>query len=298
MKIVVGGASGFLGTALVAGLRDRGHDVVRLVRSAESAPDAFAWDPAAGTVDQTLIDSADVVVNLSGTPISQWPPTKRWQEQVLASRLSATSTLAAAIASSAQPAALLSASGMSAYGADRGDEILDESSSPGTGFLADVVHGWEAATRAAADAGSRVCLLRTTLVLHRSGGLLKAQLPAFRLGLGARLGDGSQHMSVISRPDWVKAVTMLAERDDLSGPVNLGIPDDVTNRAFSDALAAAVGRRSRLAVPSLALRAAAGPVSHDLLGSLRVRPQALLAAGFSFDHPDLAAVIDAALHAN
>jgi uncharacterized protein (TIGR01777 family) len=295
LKVVVGGASGFLGRPLVDHLRSHGHDVVRLVRKPEPETDGFAWDPQSGAVDQALIDSADVVVNLSGEPISHWPPTKKWQEAVLSSRLGATTTLAAAIARSPEPAVFLSGSGMSAYGADRGDEILTEASAPGTGFLADVVHAWEAAAESASDAGSRVCLLRTTLALHRSGGLLKPQLPAFKLGLGAKLGAGRQYMALISRQDWVRAVTFLAEHD-VSGPFNLGMPGDATNTEFSDAVAAAFGRKRRLAAPQLALKLGAGPVADDLLGSLRVKPQALLDAGFTFDHPDLASVVDAALH--
>ncbi|HKY57822.1 MAG TPA: TIGR01777 family oxidoreductase [Aeromicrobium sp.] len=295
MKVVVGGASGFLGGPLVDRLRSQGHEVVRLVRTPENRPDTFAWDPQSGAVDQALIDSADVVVNLSGEPISHWPPTKKWQENVLSSRLGATSTLANAIARSPEPAAFLSGSGMSAYGADRGDEILTETSAPGTGFLAEVVHAWEAATQAASDAGSRVCLLRTTLAVHRSGGLLKVQLPAFKLGLGAKLGTGRQHMSLISRQDWVSAVAFLAEHD-VSGPVNLGMPGDATNAEFSDALAAEFGHRRRLAVPKFAVQLGAAPVAADLLGSLRVKPKALLDAGFTFEHPDLASVVDAALH--
>lgn len=296
MKIVVGGASGFLGTTLVHHLRHGGHDITRLVRHPETSPDAFPWNPSAGVVDQAVIDAADVVVNLSGEPISHWPPTKRWQEEVLSSRLGATTTLATAIARAPRPPALLSSSGMSAYGADRGDEVLTEESSAGSGFLADVVHAWESATQTAADAGARVCLLRTTLAVHRSGGLLKPQLPAFRLGLGARLGSGKQHMSLISRTDWVRAVGFLAEQDDLSGPFNLGIPGDATNAEFTDAVAAACGRKARLAAPAAALKWGAGPVADDLLGSLRVKPQALVDAGFTFDHPDLASVVDDALN--
>jgi uncharacterized protein (TIGR01777 family) len=296
MKVVVGGASGFLGTALVQHLRQRGHEVIRLVRRPEASADAFPWNPSDGVVDQAVIDTADVVVNLSGEPISHWPPTKRWQEEVLSSRLAATTTLATAIAHAPRPPAFLSSSGMSAYGADRGDEVLTETSSLGDGFLADVVHAWESATNAAADAGARVCLLRTTLAVHRSGGLLKPQLPAFRLGLGARLGTGRQHMSLISRNDWGRAVGFLAERDDLSGPFNLGIPGDATNAEFTDAVAAGLGRKARLAAPAAALKLGAGPVAEDLLGSLRVKPQALLDAGFTFDHPDLADVVNSALN--
>lgn len=296
MKVVVGGASGFLGTPLVQHLRDGGHEVTRLVRKPEATPDAIPWNPSEGAVDQAVIDAADVVVNLSGEPISHWPPTRRWQEEVLSSRLAATTTLATAIARAPKPPALLSSSGMSAYGADRGEEVLTETSALGTGFLADVVHAWEAATQAAIDAGARVCILRTTLAVHRSGGLLKPQLPAFRLGLGARLGTGRQHMSLISRADWVRAVGFLAARDDLSGPFNLGIPGDATNAEFTDAVAAAVGRKARFAAPAAALRLGAAPVADDLLGSLRVKPQALLDAGFAFEHPDLSSVVDSALN--
>ena len=296
MRVVVGGASGFLGSALVDQLRTEDHEVIRLVRKPETEPDSSLWNPAEGVVDQALIDTADVVVNLSGAPIAHWPATKRWQETVLSSRLGATTTLAGAIARSPEPAAFLSASGMSAYGADRGDEILTEASTPGTGFLSEIVHAWEAATQAAVDAGSRVCLLRTSLALHRSGGLLKTQLPAFRLGLGAQLGDGRQYMAMLSRTDWVRAVALLAERPDLSGPFNLSMPGDATNKEFSDGLAAALNRPRWYAAPAFLLRKAAGPVADDLLGSLRMKPKALLDAGFTFDHPDLASVIDAALH--
>jgi uncharacterized protein (TIGR01777 family) len=296
VKVVVGGASGFLGSALVQHLRDAGHEVTRLVRSPEPAPDAFPWSPDQGAVDQAVINTADVVVNLSGEPISHWPPTRRWQEEVLASRLAATTTLATAIAHAPKPPALLSASGMSAYGADRGDEILTEKSTPGSGFLADVVHAWESAAQAATDAGGRVCFLRTTLAVHRSGGLLKPQLPAFRLGLGAKLGSGDQHMSLITRSDWARAVAFLATRDDLSGPFNLGIPGDATNAEFTDAVASAVGRKARLAAPAAVIKLGARPVADDLLGSLRVKPQALLDAGFTFNHPDLVSVVDDAVN--
>ena len=295
MHVVVGGASGFLGTALVSHLRESGKRVTRLVRKPEDRSDASVWDPAAGLIEQRVIDSADVVVNLSGESITHWPPTKRWQEKVLASRVSATSTLARAIAHAPKPPSLLSASGMSYYGADRGDEILTETSDAGDGLLSEVVHAWEAAAETAAEAGAHVCLLRTTAALDRTGGLLKAMLPAFRIGLGARIGDGQQFMSVISRDDWVRAVTFLAERDDLSGPFNLAMPDDTTNDQFTEALAAAVGRRRLLVAPRPILRVASGPLADDFLGSLRVRPKALVDAGFSFNHPDLASLLDAAL---
>lgn len=293
MRVVIGGASGFLGAPLVAHLRERGHDVTTLVRRTASRDESW-WKPSEGLVDQQLIADADVVVNLSGSPIAQWPRTPARKREILASRLGATSTLARAIAAAAAPPAFLSGSGMSWYGVDRGDEPLTEQSSAGTGFLADVAQQWEAAAAPAVNAGARVAYLRTSAVLDRSGGALKLMAVPFRLGLGARLGDGHQYFSTISRRDWVRAVTHVLE-GDLAGPVNLAIPDDVTNRAFTTALAQAVRRPVFLAAPSVAVRLALGGLADDLLGSLRIRPEALMDDGFTFDDPGIDRVLRTAL---
>lgn len=287
MHVVVGGASGFLGSALTAHLRAQGHDVTRLVRSGNPAGDASPWDPAAGRVDQDVIDRADAVVNLSGSPISRWPRTARRQQEIRQSRLSATTTLATAIASSSTPTAFISGSGMSWYGTDRGDEILTEDSSAGTGFLADVSHQWEAAAAPAIEAGSRTVFIRTSLVLDANGGVLKLMLPAWKLGGGARLGSGRQYMSLISLRDWVRAVTFAIDNDTVRGPLNAVMPESVTNAEFTDALGDAVHRPTFLAVPSFAVKAVLGGIADDLLGSLRLSPAALSAAGFEFSDPDL-----------
>lgn len=295
MHVVVGGASGFLGSALTTHLRERGHQVTRLIRSGEPADDASLWDPAAGRVDQAVIDAADAVVNLSGSPISQWPRTKARKKEILASRLTATSTLAAAVAASSTPTAFISGSGMSWYGAERGDETLTESSSAGTGFLADVSHQWEAAAAPAIAAGARTCFVRTSLVLSKDGGVLALMLPVWKLGGGARLGSGKQHMSLISLHDWVRGVEFLLESQDASGPFNFAMPQAVTNAEFTDLLGEAVHRPTFLAVPGFAIKAALGGISDDLLGSLRVSPAALGEAGFSFSEPDLRAAFESAL---
>lgn len=293
MRVVIGGASGFLGAPLVVHLRERGHQVTTLVRRTAGRDESW-WKPSEGLVDQQLIAEADAVVNLSGSPISQWPRTPARKREILASRLGATSTLARAVAAASTPPAFLSGSGMSWYGVDRGDEPLTEQSSAGTGFLADVAQQWEAAAAPAVDAGARVAYLRTSIVLDRSGGALKLMSLPFKLGLGARLGDGRQYFSTISRRDWVRAVTHVLE-GDLSGPVNLAIPDDVTNRDFTRALAAAVRRPAFLAAPSFALRLALGSLADDLLGSLRLRPDALMADGFTFEDPGIDRVLRTAL---
>jgi uncharacterized protein (TIGR01777 family) len=297
MHVVVGGASGFLGTALVPHLREQGHQVTRLVRKDDASADASLWEPGTGRIDQVVIDRADVVVNLSGSPIIHWPPTGKYRRELLASRVDTTTTLARAVAASPSPPALISASGMSYYGSDRGKEVLTESSDAGTGsVLCEVVHRWENATSAASEAGARVCRIRTTAAMHRSGSLLGTALPVFRLGLGARIGSGKQYMSMLSRTDWIRAATFLIEHDDLSGPFNLGMPNPVTNAEFTDALGKALHRPTRLVAPAPVLRLAAGSLADDLLGSLRVVPAALLEAGFTFEHPDIDSMLQAAIH--
>src|SRR5215212_8288446 len=256
MQVVIGGASGFLGTALTQHLRQRGHQVTRLVRSGDPADDASLWDPYTGRIDQLVIDRADAVVNLSGASVARWPRTSKRRRMILESRTSATSTLAKAIAASATPPAFISASGMSKYGVDRGDELLTESSVAGTGFLPGIIHAWEAAASPAVDAGARVCFIRTSLALDGKEGLLRFMLPAWRLGVGARLGNGRQYMSFISLNDWLRAATLLIESPDASGPFNFAAPAPVTNAEFTDALGDAVHRPTFLVAPRFAIKVA------------------------------------------
>jgi len=294
MQVVIGGASGFLGTALTEHLRSKGHHVTRLVRSG-SGDDASRWDPAAGVIDQDLIDASDAVINLSGASISRWPRTRTYRQELLDSRTSSTNVIAQAIAASPTPPAMLSASAMGFYGNERGDEVLTESSSPGLGFLSDLTQAWEAAAAPAVDR-SRVVFLRTSLVLDKRGGLLNLMLLPFKLGAGAKLGSGKQYMSLISLPDWLRAVEFLLESPTASGPYNLAMPHSQTNAEFTDALGDALHRPTFLAAPSLVLKAALGPgIAGDLLGSLRLSPKALTDAGFEFDHPDLTSTLKAAL---
>lgn len=296
MHIVVGGASGFLGGPLTAVLRENGHRVTVLIRSGTPGEHSSVWDPASGRIDQVLIDSADAVINLSGAPVAHWPWTASYRREILESRLSCTGTLANAIAAAPAPPIFISASGMSGYGSDRGDEELTESSSAGEGILADVVHQWEAAAKPASDAGARVCFIRTSLVLDRNGGTLKTLLPIYKLGLGGKLSTGSQYFSVISRNDWVRGVAFLAETDSASGPYNFANPNPTTNAEFNDQLGDALGRPAVMRVPGFAIKTALGRLSNELLGSLRIVPERLLAAGFTFEEPDLETTIAAALN--
>ncbi|MBC7633346.1 TIGR01777 family oxidoreductase [Aeromicrobium sp.] len=295
MHVVIGGASGFLGGALTEHLRSKGHQVTRLVRAGEPADDASLWDPHTGRIDSIVVDRADAVINLSGSPISKWPRTAARKREILRSRLSATTTLANAVAASTTPTVFISGSGMSWYGTDRGDEILDESSSPGDGFLADVSQQWEAAAMPAVEAGARTCFVRTSLVLDDDGGMLKLMLPAWKLGGGAKLGKGTQYMSLISRHDWVRGIELLLDNPEINGPFNFSMPQAVTNAEFTDALGDAVHRPTFLAAPRFAVKGVLGGLSDDLLGSLRLSPTALLDAGFTFGEPDLASALEAAL---
>lgn len=293
MHVVVGGASGFLGSALVTHLREHGHQVTRLVRSGDPAADASWWDPSASRVDQIVINRADAVVNLSGATVARWPRTGRYRRELLASRIDATTTLARAVAGSDEPPVFLSGSAMGIYGPDRGDDVLTERSDPGSRFLSELVQRWENAATPAVEAGARVCFLRTTLAIHPDGGLLKPLLPLFKLGAGARLGSGRQYMALVSLHDWLRAVTFLLEHPDASGPFNIAMPDPPTNARFTDALGDVLHRPTVLVAPTFVLNAALGALADDLLGSLRVEPAALREAGFTFEHPD----VDSALRA-
>jgi uncharacterized protein (TIGR01777 family) len=303
MRVVMAGSSGFLGTALAGQLRAEGHQVVRLVRRPVAAPDEAGWQPATGRLDPAVLAGADAVVNLAGTPLGLRlgpvqlpvrPWTAGYRRAFRTSRVTSTATLARAIADAdPPPAVFLAGSAVGWYG-DTGDTEVDERAPAGTGFFADACRAWEAATAPAAAAGVRVATLRTGLPLHHAGGLLGPQLPLFRLGLGARIGDGRQWQPWISLTDWLAAVRFLL-RHDLAGPVNLVGPHPVTNAELTRTLAELLHRPARLRVPAAALRLALGEFGRDALASKRVLPGVLTRAGFRFTHSDVRAALRAAL---
>ncbi|HLR83594.1 MAG TPA: TIGR01777 family oxidoreductase [Nocardioidaceae bacterium] len=295
MRFVIAGASGLTGTALGRHLRDDGHEVTRLVRRPAQAPDESQWDPYTGTVDASVIDGADVVVNLSGADPRRIPWTPTYRQRILDSRVSATRTLARAVAASERMPAFLSASGATIYGVDRGAEVLTETSRTGSGFLCSVARHWEEEAATAAEAGARVCILRTTATLDRKGGLLQMMLPVFKLGLGARFGDGSQYFSCLSLRDWVRAVATLAYDESAMGAYNLGCPEPPTNADLTRELARRLNRPAVLRAPATPMRWLLGEQAMGVLGSLRVRPARLQDAGFEFRDPDVGAILDTAL---
>lgn len=295
MKVLIAGSSGFLGTHLTQRLRADGHVVRRLVRSSTSAADTSVWDAYAGTVDADEIEAADVVINLAGSPTAGNPHSGKWARELRRSRVATTRVLAEAIAASSSKPTFLAGNGISYYG-DRGDTVLTEDSpSQGDALLTEVTREWEAAAHPAVDSGARVCILRTAPVMDRRSAPLKPLLPLFKLGLGGRIGSGDQHMAMISLRDWVGAVTFLVEHAEVSGPVNLCCVTTPTNAEFTDTLASLVGRKARLAAPAALVKVATGDLGPELLGSLNVRPQVLLDAGYVHQDPGVRAVLSTGL---
>ena len=290
LSVVVAGSSGFLGRHLVTELRERGHTVTPLVRRPARSGES-PWDPQGGKLDTAVVQGADVVVNLAGAPLVGNPHSKKWERDVLSSRVATTSLLAETIAAAATPPALVNASGVSWYG-DHGSAPLSESSdSRGHAFLTRVAREWEGATQPAVDAGARVVRLRTAPVQDRANQPLKSQRLQFKAGLGGRIGSGEQFYPVISLRDWVAAAAFLVEHPTASGAVNLCAPTTATNKEFTRTLARLVRRPALFAAPSPVVRVAAGAMAPELLGSLNLRPQALLDLGHTFADPDVEAVL-------
>lgn len=280
--VVIGGASGFLGRHLSEGLVERGHAVVALTRRPTSSPDESAWDPYAGVYDRDVIERADVVVNLAGSPTIGNPHSGSWARNLRESRLTTTRVLAEAVASSERRPAYLAGNAVAWYG-DRGDEVLTEASeSRGDSFMTTLTRDWQAAADAAVDAGARVCFLRTSPVMDRRAAPLKQLRLLFKVGLGGRIGDGRQRMPMISLRDWVGGVAHLVEDESVSGPVNLCSPQTPTNAEFTGALARALDRKALLPVPALAIKVGAGKVAGEVLGSMNLRPTVLEGAGYQF----------------
>jgi uncharacterized protein len=295
VKIVLAGASGFLGTAWRDHLAREGHEVVRLVRGDALSASESHWDPYAGQVDRAVVEEADVVACLSGAPLAHWPWTESYQRTFVDSRVATTRTLAEAVASSDRMPALVTQSGIAGYG-DRGDTVLteDEPVDADT-FMGGVVRDWEAATEPASQAGARVATMRTGVVLDRRGGPVKLLLPVFKAGLGGPVGSGKQYFSTLSLRDWVRAATHLVIHDGSQGPYNVSAPNATTNAEFGKQFGRKLHRPAFLPVPAAVLDTLAGTVSSELLNSTRVEPAKLLAEGFTFEHPTLASRLDAAL---
>jgi uncharacterized protein len=286
--VAITGASGLIGRALLARLRLNGTRVRRIVRAPDpDSPDDIVWDPMRGMLQPRDLEGVETVVHLAGEPIAQrWTGARR--EAIRESRVRGTELLARALAAlDRKPTVLLSGSAVGYYG-DRGDDAVNEESPPGTDFLAGVAREWEQATGAAKDAGIRVVLLRTGIVLSPRGGALERLLPLFRLGVGGPIGTGRQWMSWIALEDHLRAMEHAIATTGLHGPVNLVAPNPVTNAEFAATLGRVLGRPALVSVPSFALELLYGEMARaTILAGQRVLPNALLRNGFHFAHPTL-----------
>jgi uncharacterized protein (TIGR01777 family) len=298
MRVLISGASGLLGQALTHALKIAGDDPIALVRRAPQANE-IQWNPDA-PLDPAKLASCDAVVHLAGKNIAgRW--TEEFKRKVLESRARGTRTLATAAAESyrksGHPRVFVSASGVGYYG-NRGDELLTEESSPGSGFLAEVCKQWEAGTAPASDAGMRVVNLRIGIVLAKNSGALKQMLLPFRLGLGGRVGSGKQYWSWIGLDDVIGAMLLALENDSLRGAVNAVAPESSPSGDFVRTLGRVLHRPTIFPLPEWVIRNVLGEMGEQLLlTSSRATPAKLLAAGYRFAHPQLDGALRAALQA-
>jgi hypothetical protein len=286
MRILVSGASGPIGAALLRSLKAQGSAVTRWVRNSATGNDQIVWDPSR-PLSPDSVSGFDAVIHLAGESIvGRWTDAKK--RRILDSRSQGTGHLAEAVAKASQPPRVfISASAVGFYG-NRGDEILSEDSASGEGFAAEICRQWEAATQPAAKAGIRTAQMRIGVVMSADGGALPKMLTPFRLGLGGRLGNGRQWWTWVSVRDVVGAIQHVLNHNSLSGPVNAVAPNPVTNAEFTRILASVLNRPALFPMPAFAVRLIFGEMGEELfLGSQRVEPAKLAASGYHFQHPDL-----------
>jgi uncharacterized protein (TIGR01777 family) len=299
MRAIVTGATGFIGQHLLARL-DRPIVLSRNARQARQSLErfnvaAFDWDPATGPPPAEVFDGVDAVFHLAGDPIAEGRWTSEKKRRIRESRVVGTRNLFEGLAKlTTRPRVLVSASAVGLYGS-RGDEVLDEMAPPGGDFLAGVCQAWEKESQAATELGIRVVNIRTGVALGREGGALKKMLLPFQLGLGGPLGDGRHWMSWIHVDDLAELFVAAAENEELRGPVNGVAPNPVTNRDFTNALAATLHRPALFRAPHAVLRLLLGEVADVLFSSQRAMPKAALDAGFQFRHPALQPALAAIL---
>ncbi len=286
MNMLVSGASGLIGSSLIASLSPSDR-VMRLTRHPKTA-NQIAWDPLADRLDPASLGGCNAVVHLAGEPVFGPRWTAKKKSRIRESRVRGTDLLCRALAAARErPSVMICASAIGFYG-DRGNQVLDETSSAGSGFLAEVCQAWEAATAPAVEAGIRVVNFRFGIVLSPAGGALRQMLIPFRLGLGGRLGSGMQYVSWIALPDVVGAILHAISTPSLSGPVNIVAPNPVTNIELTGTLGAVLGRPTLLPTPAVAIRLALGEMCDAVLASARVIPRKLQQSGYHFQDAQLA----------
>ena len=286
MNVLISGATGLIGSALIPELEAGGHKVTRLTRSPKTAYDV-RWNPEAGNIEGDL-EGVEAVVHLAGESIAQGRWTSQKKQLIVDSRVKGTRLLAEKIAAlGTPPKVMVSASAVGYYG-DRGDEVLTEESTPGTSFLAGVCREWEAAAEPARQAGIRVVYPRLGVVLSPEGGALGTTLPIFKLGGGGKIGSGNQWVSWVALDDVVGSIVHALTNEAVEGPVNVGSPNPMTNAGYTKVLGKVLGRPTILPLPAPAVRIMLGEVADALLlASQRMEPAKLKATGYAFRYPQL-----------
>jgi uncharacterized protein (TIGR01777 family) len=287
MKVLIAGASGLVGSALIPAIEKEGAEVTRLVRSA-AGPGQIEWHPNNDQLDATQLEGFDAIINLAGENIAGGRWTDEQKRKIRDSRVNGTHLLSEAIAKlSKRPGVFVCASATGIYG-DRGDEILDEESDSGGGFLAGVCREWEMATGPAVAAGVRTVNLRFGPILAREGGMLAKLLTPFKMGMGGKVGSGKQYISWVAIDDAIEAIKLALSRESTRGPLNVVSPNPVTNEVFTKTLGHVLSRPTALAMPAFAARLAFGEMADEmLLASQRVLPRKLSEAGYEFQQPGL-----------
>lgn len=288
MKIAISGASGLIGSELISFLSRDKHEVLRLVRKRQTGPGEICWDPLNGQLDKNALEGVDAVVHLAGENIASGRWTSAKKRRIRESRIWGTLLLAQSLSHLFEPPkVLVSVSAIGFYG-NRGEEAINEDSSPGTGFLPDLCREWEDATATAAMRGIRIVIPRIGMVLSASGGALPLMLRVFRMGLGGRIGSGAQYMSWVAIEDLVGIIHHAITCESLQGPVNAVSPNPVTNQAFTKVLARILARPSIFPLPAFAARIALGEMADEaLLAGAKVNPAKLIKSKYKFQFPDL-----------
>ena len=287
MNVLISGATGLIGSALIPELEAGAHRVTRLTRSPRS-DGAVGWNPDTGEIDASQLEGHDAVVHLAGESIAEGRWTPRKKARILDSRRRGTRLLAKTLAElPTPPKVMVSASAVGYYG-DRGNELLREDSRPGSDFLAEVCQAWEAAADPARQAGIRVVHPRFGIVLSPKGGALGRTLPIFKLGGGGRIGSGRQWWSWVALDDVVGAVLHALATDSVEGPVNVGSPNPLTNAEYTRVLGEVLNRPTIFPLPAPVARLALGEVADALLlASQRIEPARLRETGYEFRYPEL-----------
>lgn len=293
MRILVTGATGFIGSEVVSSLKKRGDDVVALVRAPRvGGLQQITWDPLQGPLDPSHVSGFDVVINLAGESVAA-----RWSEEkklrLRKSRITLTQGLCETLIKTDSPPKILISTSASGYYGSRGDEDLTEESASGDGFLAALCRDWEAATEPARDHGIRVAILRLGIVLGASGGALATMIPIFRRGFGGMMGNGRQWWPWIALEDVTGIITYIIDNEGLDGPMNTSAPEAVRNSVFTRLLATALQKRALFSIPALTLKLLYGQMAEEtLLASQHMKPMKLMQSGYVFRYPDVVGVLD------